>query len=80
MSVDPPETANEVDVASFWKKGFVPLDEEQTQELEREKGEGALQDYLDLRCRAGFLPTSTPSPVPPIPTLAYCSPVHHSYS
>ncbi|CAM9524177.1 unnamed protein product, partial [Sphacelaria rigidula] len=50
-NVDPAETTDEVDVASFWKKGFVPLDEKQMQELECERGKGALQDYLDLRDR-----------------------------
>lgn len=78
-NVDPAETTDEVDVASFWKKGFVPLDEKQMQELECERGKGALQDYLDLRCGAGFPPMFTPSPFPPTPTLVHCSPVHRSH-
>lgn len=42
----------DVDIPSFWRKGFVPLGEEEMQALERNKGEEALQEYLDVRCDA----------------------------
>lgn len=46
----------ERDATSYWRKGFVPLGAQELQEMERDKGEEAVQEYLDVRYSVDFSP------------------------